>query len=126
MDKAIQHLYRCCILRMEQYPAEPINLGPNCTLFLGILNPIIPYPACSIHRHEILLEEQLKLLPSQGTSVALVVTICHHIAAYSSNHSRADMVYYCWLVIQASEKYSLQLYKKALAMLDLHWYPQST
>ena len=62
--KMVQHLCRCCILEMLQCLVEPINVGPHYTLSLGILSSLVPCPVGSINGHELLLEEQLKLLPS--------------------------------------------------------------
>ena len=63
-DKALQHLCGRCILDMQQCPMESINVGPNCTLPLGILSPLTPYPMDCINRHELLFEEEFELLPS--------------------------------------------------------------
>ena len=63
-NKVAQHLCRCCILDMQQCPAEPINVGPHCTLTLGTLSPLIPCPMGCINGHELLLEEEFELLPS--------------------------------------------------------------
>ena len=35
MDKAIQNLCGRCILNVEQYPAEPINMVLHCTFTLA-------------------------------------------------------------------------------------------
>ena len=64
MDKAVQHLYKHCILDMQQYRVEPINVGLYCTLPLGIFGPFIPFLVGSINGHELLLEEEFQLLPS--------------------------------------------------------------
>ena len=64
MYKAVQHLCGCCILDMQQCLGEPIDVDPLWTLALGTLGPLISCLAGSINGHELLLEEEFKLLQS--------------------------------------------------------------